>query len=281
MHADCAYVIGQAHEVCQDYARAGVFPAPDVAYAIVADGCSMGKDSDVGARILALQARRRLLSNHFTDWTCPDERARMMALASERAWTIGISAEEGGLDSTLLIATADAHGGRHFTMFGDGVLVWAYPDGRMRIHSVEFPSGYPYYLSYMNNSYRHEQFQLVDKGRQIDMVYLEPEPDPNPLKSSRIEPTDSWHYTMDIADTEPALMLVMSDGIRAITRPGKAGTEEVPLLEVLGRFMQFKSYKGRFIQRRLNRFLKNATKLGWKWHDDISIAGIYIGEEER
>jgi hypothetical protein len=280
MHADSAYVIGQAHEVCQDYALAGLFPAPDVAFAIVADGCSMGKNSDVGARILALHARRRLLDDHFTDWTNPDERSRMMALASERAWTIGVCAEDGALDSTLLIAAADMHGGRKFTLFGDGILVSAYGDGRMRVHSIEFPSGYPYYLSYMNNAFRREQFQKVDKGRQIDMFYHEPW-FKKPEASSRMEPTGTWHYTLDESSSKPELMLVMSDGMRAFTRSGESGIEQVPLMEALSLFMKFKSYKGRFIQRRLNRFLKDASKLGWKWHDDISIAGIYIGEQER
>src|SRR5437868_4207156 len=54
MNSDCAFQIGAAHTVCQDYAVAhsGV-----PAYAILADGCSSSPDTDIGARLLVKAAQ--------------------------------------------------------------------------------------------------------------------------------------------------------------------------------------------------------------------------------
>jgi hypothetical protein len=278
MHADCAYVIGQSHEVCQDYARAGLFPAPDVAYAVVSDGCSMGKDSDVGARILTLLARQRLLVERFVDWSKTEG---MMALARERAWTLGLAEDKGVLDATLLIATADTHGSRRFVIFGDGVYVSVYRDGSYRLRSIEFSGGYPLYLSYSLNRNRFESYCQQKQEKWIDVYYHDPRR-PEHLRHDRTAGSLKAQHL--ILDEDPGkdvvLLLIASDGLNSFRRMGPNGLEAVPLPEVMELLLQFKTFSGRFVQRRLNRFLKDVTKLGWAWHDDVSVAGIYLGDTE-
>jgi hypothetical protein len=60
-------VQGQTHPICQDYATSSVVCGLDLTVkhnpiAIVSDGCSAVPDSDVGARLIALTARRTLES---------------------------------------------------------------------------------------------------------------------------------------------------------------------------------------------------------------------------
>ena len=54
---DSHYTIGKLHLCCEDYGCHGRTPLPHV---ILADGCSAAPDSDVGARLLVLNARRLL-----------------------------------------------------------------------------------------------------------------------------------------------------------------------------------------------------------------------------
>ena len=58
MALDAYYAIGRLHLFCEDYAAQGRQPFP---YMILADGCSAALDSDLGARLPVLNARRLLL----------------------------------------------------------------------------------------------------------------------------------------------------------------------------------------------------------------------------
>jgi len=62
MHADHHYEIGSSHVACEDYAMSGT--QEGLTYAILSDGCSASKDSDVGARILCHLAKSALMYLH-------------------------------------------------------------------------------------------------------------------------------------------------------------------------------------------------------------------------
>ena len=56
---DAHFVMGRGHSVCQDYALATARSA------VVCDGCSSSRASDVGARVIALAAIRELRAPAF------------------------------------------------------------------------------------------------------------------------------------------------------------------------------------------------------------------------
>ena len=64
---DAYYTIGRLHLFCEDYALHGWEPVPHL---ILADGCSAAPDSDLGARLLALNARHFLprFARAANDW---------------------------------------------------------------------------------------------------------------------------------------------------------------------------------------------------------------------
>src|ERR1017187_1833610 len=63
MNCDHHFEIGNSHRICEDYALSG--QTKEVTYVILSDGCSSGIDVDVGARLVALSARRTLFENGF------------------------------------------------------------------------------------------------------------------------------------------------------------------------------------------------------------------------
>ncbi len=56
METNSFYQIGKEHKVCEDYASCGIEPFP---YAILSDGCSTGKNTDIGSRILVSITKKK------------------------------------------------------------------------------------------------------------------------------------------------------------------------------------------------------------------------------
>lgn len=159
MHTDSAFFTGKTHAVCQDYVRTND-AGP---YLILCDGCSDSKDTDTGARLLALAAERTIKVN---GGLFNPEVAIGMARSSSDACGLHPNC----LDATLLLAKVGPYeigvpAGVSYivkeaisvTMIGDGVIAAKRKDGSLRIHWTEFKSGYPYYLNY-----------TIDESRNIE-----------------------------------------------------------------------------------------------------------------
>lgn len=282
MSTDSAYIMGQSHETCQDYARSGHVALGAGQYALVCDGCSSSADSDIGARMLALEAsklaHRAVPSKPLSTAAAVDLGLRAAIPASTRVRDLGLPAES--LDATLLMICSDEKQVR-FVGFGDGLLLLVQANGRIRYTSISYASGYPYYLTYALEPQRELQF--MDKGKDCQTLLGDiwsATSDTDATYNMCTKPaTDPHVYTIETAngyDGSFVLAAALSDGMDSFTRETDNGVEAVPLSEVLQLLCQFKTYTGRFVQRRLNRFLRDAKKLGWHHADDLSMAAIYL-----
>src|SRR3990167_9350088 len=101
---DSYFHIGHAHlnagKPCQDYALAATYGV--AAYAIVADGCSTGGKTDVGARIVAL-ATAKTLKQCGTRFLADPPRAAATGIALRQRFTIT------GIQEIVGLAQADMH----------------------------------------------------------------------------------------------------------------------------------------------------------------------------
>ena len=161
MNADSAFVIGAAHAVCQDYARAGNnLPAALAAntgqspspYVIVSDGCSSSPDTDVGARLLAKAAEQALLAPvKLSVSAITEAHAEAARRALRWAKLTGLSPQ--AVDATLL--TAHLSGDELIVgCSGDGVIVLESWLGVADVYVISFASGYPLYPSYAHQPER-------------------------------------------------------------------------------------------------------------------------------
>jgi len=275
MNADSAYVIGKSHEVCQDYARSGVVDG--MAYGIIADGCSSSKDSDVGARLLVLNAERLITTANLSSF--PNLRKTVGDIGWNAAGNAirqveGLGLESCALDATLLIAVSN---GREAALaaFGDGMLILVGP-GHTQIDEVEFASGYPCYLSYKMEESRRQQYDLVGGiGRRTRTTW---HVGGKTEDSKDMVPHQAAFTLSGPKNGEVFVAAVLSDGVRSFyKRRGDGGSIPIPTDEVLEHLLAFKLPKGRFVQRRMNAFLKQATKMGWEHYDDLSMAAIHLG----
>ena len=54
--------------------------------------------------------------------------------------------------------------------------------------------------------------------------------------------------------------------------------ENLDHLDIIRNLVDFKSFTGEFMERRLNKVLKTYSKLGINHYDDLSVGAIYTGE---
>lgn len=275
--------IGSKHLICQDYAISGVDPFP---YSIVSDGCSASKNTDIGSRILTLAAKNFLLlpknyfKTYFRNETCnginPKNLYDKMGISIiNRAFSIInlLSLELECLDATLIISF----------MIDDCIYTYVYGDGNIlcveentvRYINISFPSSAPFYLSYhlnperMNGYFREfENKKIVNESHIVD-------------DSTNFDALSITEHSCDkpiILKTTPTnkdVYMVSSDGLNSFVGENERG---IDLKELIGKMVKFKNLNGKFIVRRLTRFLKNIKAQGIDHYDDISIGGFHIGE---
>jgi len=273
MIADSAYHIGKTHFVCQDYALSGEKDGNP--YAIVCDGCSGSRDTDIGARLLALAARA------YLGWedSPADRYTAIITMAKSWLHEISLGAgslTEGALDATLL--TLDVYKGMlRAGIYGDGVLVIKYKDApELFVSEVVYPSGYPNYLNYKTNAIR-----MAGLGDRINGHVNTFCMTPAGRKDLSTVLIGNLPYNFEIAANEVSHVAVLSDGCESFVEFVQNETSKtehpVPLVNVLNEMMAFKSFNGAFVQRRLQRFAKDCQAKNWAHLDDLSLAMIHLG----
>ena len=269
---DSHYTIGQLHLFCQDYVCHGWEPYP---YVLLSDGCSAAPDSDVGARLLVLNARRVL--------------PRFMAAATDEAgrrachWRLGRrivrraarQARELGadnvLDATLLIAWCDG-ATVYVHLYGDGCLVARRADGGMMAIQVEYAGNAPYYLSYLLDRERWALYQAAigDPLAAQSVGYV------NETKTTtRLEHFDAPLVFSFSLNTFPTVA-VATDGLQSFVSAGT--NERLSVLDVAREMLDFDRSRDHFVKRRLNELLMEYSKELVFNLDDLGI-GIFTRTE--
>jgi hypothetical protein len=271
MHADSTFVIGDAHKVCQDYAVH--YPHPgSYTYGLLSDGCSSSRMTDVGARLLVLSAESQL---HCTSWRLDRSNLMTIIFRADRLCA-ELFIPEGALDATLLGFVVREMGSQ-LTMFGvgDGVLALKKPldHDLIAIHDIEADSGYPLYPSYLLNDKRLREVEKLGSWKVQGHTLYPPEG----WIRGGVDIYDGFGVTQSTGPTAGfQVAAVFSDGVKSFV---DANRQPVSFKTVVEGLLDFKSFKGEFVKRRMQGFLKEAARLGWRHDDDLSMAAVYLGEE--
>ena len=287
MNTDCAIDIGSTHSLCQDYviARSGSSSSGSSGsgssgsggpYVILSDGCSSSPDTDIGSRLL-VKAAEKMFADRGVD-AIEQLHGEAARLALGWANSIGVAAQS--VDATLLTAHISGES-LIIACSGDGVIVLeskandgSLAPGTLDLYSITSPSGYPYYPSYARQPERLSE--LISNGRTTtEIKHFR-----GPL--TEVTTSDSPTEVFKFNASDYKLAAVASDGIDSFFRTQQSTTgkriEDVNLTDVLHEFWSFKNFHGAFVERRLNRFMKDAHANGWQHADDLSIGVIYLGD---
>lgn len=238
MNTDFFIKQGSSHDMCQDY----VVTKPN--QVILSDGCSSAKDSDVGARLLALAIANKKLDKLL-------ETSRTL-----------------GLDDMCLCATSLSlklkEDVLEFQRCGDGAFAVGTKDGNVFMDVYSYGTNMPWYYAYGPMGLT-ANFAQVPYNFCVTTGYTIKNEKAEQVCSSLAEKYN--HYTaMPLKDI--AWAAVLSDGIDSFS---DKNNEHVPITQVIKELFSFKNFHGEFVKRRMNKAFEVFEKNGWKNFDDFSI----------
>jgi len=281
-YVDDYFHIGQMHlgsgKPCQDYSFSGV--TDEDAFAIVSDGCSTGRHTDVGARIITLSTVNAL-QRWFKSANAPISKLSQF-VTEQHNYAILKSNEVFNLQRLDMLATClyvylTPKGGL-ISVQGDGVIAKVYIDGSMVLTVYRWDNNIPLYPAYASDDYRG--FIKVH-GDSLDLASLKVEYHYHNASGVRVE----WQevslgeaikgITQKISGDEVAelsFLAVFTDGVMQV--------EGIHWEDVVLNLLAFKTLEGEFAKRRMIRFINDSKKNNKKGPlDDISYAVIRVGHQ--
>lgn len=281
VHADSAFLTGQAHLnnslPCQDYALSGLRGA--LGWAVVADGCSTGGHTDVGARLWAHAAARLLEQGDVGLLAKVDAFAEQLV---EKASPLLEQFEFEDGYSTLGAVASDGHKASA-VLFGDGVVVALQRDGTLVYWTLSYAQNAPRYLNYQRRPQSLAQWEelvgpeclrIIRNEYRIDAGTVGPDGAPQAeLLSVRTLTTDGRRvpgYALEFDDVSNLQALfVCTDGVSSFDNQS-AYDSILPLTQV-------KNPTGFFLRRRLGALQRQWRVKGQPVpHDDLAIAGLWL-----
>lgn len=286
LFTDQYFHIGGAHltsgKPCQDYAISDVYE--DMAFAIISDGCSTGRNTDVGSRVLSLSTASAMRNNWLTRQMINNDRTPSEISMRQHIVLSGIQESLDLINDDMLATCVYAYvspTGGFIHVQGDGVVALKYDDGRVIVHNFEWSNNMPYYPAYKNGKLK----QFIDAhGGDVDEICLQKEiwiidGDGNAVQQDTCQYLLSQGVqgiTIDISKADlrtVKFIAVFSDGVTQI--------DSVDWKEAVKSFLAFKNTIGAFAKRRMIRGIKDMQKIGKGPVDDISYAVIRVNATKQ
>ena len=286
-HTDDYFHIGHMHltsgKPCQDYSFSGL--SGDSAFAVVSDGCSRGRHTDVGARVVALSTVSAI-KNWLELKNIPITNLKDL-ISNQHKMAIAKSIEAFNLELQDMLATCayacvTPEGGL-INLQGDGVIAKVRKDGHVSFSCYQWINNAPLYPAYAQDDYQSFiQFHGGDLNASVLRVEYCDYNDPNqpmtwgdicivPLGSSILE-TEIIISVQEIQQL--SFVVVFTDGVMQV--------DGMNWQDVVLELLAFKNLNGEFAKRRMIRFIKDSKKNDKKGPlDDISYAVIRIAEESE
>lgn len=278
LSTDSIFHIGRPHlnngVPCQDYALAGSLQ-DGAAYAMVADGCSGGDRTDVGARLICLATHQAIKRywNSFGNLEMVNEVAlgQELILANTKQ-VLGLTVRD--LLATNLYAVAVPGMGAVIHLRGDGVLAMQQNNGSLSMTKIDWAKETPDYPAYIEDNYRG--FITAHGG--LDAPALTTslwQGQPGALEAGEtktytveagLQGLTFYLDAQQLADLR--YISLFTDGVTRV-----AG---VDWRDAVTQLLAFKACAGKFATRRMNGFLREIAKRGKGPEDDIGYAVIQL-----
>lgn len=282
LFTDHYFHIGGAHltsgKPCQDYAISDVYEK--MAFAIVSDGCSTGRHTDVGSRILSLSTASAIRDHWIT-------RRKIDVIRSPAEIGIGQNIVLAGMQDALGLITEDmlatciyayiSPQGGIVNVQGDGVVAVKYLDGRILMSNFEWLDNKPYYPAYKNGNLQNfinaHGGKLCKKRLREEVWMIDPDGENVPFDLNEYSLSLGLRgVTFDLTQKElkekVEFIAVFSDGVTQI--------DGLDWKDAVENFLAFKNTTGAFAKRRMIRGIKDCQKNGKGPFDDISYAVVRV-----
>lgn len=282
--ADHYFQIGFAHlsqgKPCQDYALSG--SNSRAACAIVSDGCSTGRHTDVGSRIEVMTTLEAIKSASLNK-TNPEEGVKQVETKQRELVNLAKSAL--GLDQSDLLATRIyaylGNEGGYIHVAGDGVIAMKYRDGTIGMGKFEWANNMPFYPAYRDLDL--VEFVIAHGGDMDSLKLTE--------TIATIETDGDFGYKNIIQEyslregIDGIMIPIEKEKLEtlefvAIFSDGVTQIENIDWRNAVREFLSFKSVEGDFAKRRMIRGIKQFSKSGNNPIDDISFGVIRVKQTD-
>ena len=287
-YSDHHFSIGEQHlkqgKPCQDHALSGSFE--NISFAIVSDGCSGGKHTDVGARFTTFSTALAIRNQWSTTGKICEENfpqeidVKLNIIQRGTYHMLGLTRED--MLATCLYACLAPDGG-FIHVLGDGVIAWKSESGAVYMRRFDWAKNTPLYPIYGENNY-------------IDFIKCHGGDLSAPALTS-----SSWmhtpengyictdHNTFTIAEGIKGFTELFSArrikerGVRflAVFSDGATQVNGKDWKDTVVELLAFKGVAGDFVKRRTISFLKGGAASAYKPVDDLSCAVIHIGSSDE
>ena len=289
-HADHYFHIGSAHyrsgKPCQDYSLSGA--NDNVACAIVSDGCSTGRHTDVGSRVLALSTMQAIRDHVKASGGVLN--TAVVSITSRQQQIISTSRLILGLDWVDMLATCGyvylTQSGGFIHVQGDGVVALKYRDGHIKMSRYLWADNTPFYPSYGYDSLSNF---VKAHGGDLDALRLSRTTILTRLDGTIAESEDK-EFTLREGLNGVLIKLSLEELKRlefiAVFSDGVTQVDNVDWKDAVINLLSFKSLEGEFAKRRMIRGIQEYRKIGKGPVDDIAYAVVRIedmqdGEREN
>lgn len=284
--ADDYFHIGQMHigsgKPCQDYSFSEVIN--ESAFAIVSDGCSTGRHTDIGARIIALStvhALQEWLKKRHVQFEKLNQSVTQQHNSILLKTIESFNLQFSDLLATCLYVCLTPKVGL-ISIQGDGVVAKVYRDGSLTFTAYRWNNNTPLYPAYaIMDNYRSF---VKAHGDDLNFTSLN---------------VDSYHqdtsggvrfnsHGISLGDALQGVVSKISEdeigtlSFVAVFTDGVMQVEGIYWKDAVLELLAFKNLNGEFAKRRMIRFIKDSRNSENKKGplDDISYAVIRIGHEE-
>ena len=281
INVDSHFVIGKKHlnqnTPCQDHSLCGMIG--EIAYVVISDGCSSGRHTDIGARIITCalsQSIKKNLSDFNGDiMLLPDViHADIVNQAQLIADTMGLENQD--LLATCVYAIITPDGG-FIHILGDGSAIIKSRNNELIITTAEWQRNTPYYPAENRKSLfirEHSQPEDGSKSMCVTQSFVSDNGSFSEIKYISIQESVKG-YVIYLPENQLKIItdvIVCSDGVESF----KQDKDIVNSIDIIPSLVSFKNYAGDFMKRRLSRGLLEYSKQGMIHDDDIAMAAIHI-----
>jgi len=295
---DGYYEIGASHSICEDYILISK-PNENFCFGIICDGCTGSPSTEMGARIIAHHAKKAIdelykfdpffATQNIQPLVMPIAKKIISGEAENSARFLGLPIECLDVTTWILLTSKKGEDITFSVMgWGDGQII-VRKKNSFCIYVVNYPSQAPFYLNYYFNDVRMETYKknfspdlefslIVSTAGTVD------DPGNKRMISKEIRPcnTPTVLHLLNNPQDPIISVSICSDGFKTFNSGLNPETEEYgSLIWASERIIDYQSFEGVFVERRMKALARRDAKENIKHHDDIGMVSVLLLEEEE
>lgn len=279
-NTDSHFVIGKKHITqnapCQDHALSGQLG--EYLFAVVSDGCSSGRHTDIGARIItcATISAIKACLEQTTDLALLPGLIHQTLIEHAQQTVVQMGLDNQDLLATCVYALVTPTGG-FVHILGDGHVAINYCNGDLQVINTEWQNNTPYYPAdnrkqlFIADHSRTEQGAKSLELERVSIIQGEVTTEKSFIDINQAVAGYVLPITEQQLETIEVISLA-SDGMGRFKKEGAF----LPPLETIQTFTRFKNWVGEFVKRRLSRGLLDYGRNAIVPDDDVAIAAIHL-----